>query len=100
MDEVISIEILITSLNKNIVLSIDPNNLIVNNSKNVDKRKIEELFNVICLWKNDYGRSNVIDAEEFIVKVNTVNGTDIFKGKGIFPNNYEEFLRIVGELNE
>lgn len=100
MDEVISIEILITSINKNISLFIDYKNLTVNNRKKIDKEIIDELFNIICLWKNDYGRSNVIDAEEFIVKVNTVNGTDIFKGKGIFPSNYEVFLRIVGELND
>lgn len=100
MNDIKMIEITISSINKNIEIVIDYNKLLVNNTKKIDLKLIEQLLNIICLWKDEYGYSNKIDAEEFIVKVFTDTKVDTFHGKGIYPSNYESFLDLVGELND
>lgn len=99
MKDINKIEITINSINKNIEISIDTNNMTINNSP-IDKSKLEELLSIICLWKYEYGNSNIIDAEEFTVKVYTNSKIDKFHGKGTYPKNYEAFLNLVGELYE
>ena len=51
------------------------------------------------LWKKEYGALNGIDQEEFkITIISDVEET--IHGKGVFPNNYQEFMELLGELND
>ena len=97
MKDIVSIEIMITNMHENISLVIDPNNLVVNNKK-ISEELIHELIRTICLWKSEYGYSNTIDAEEFLLRIKTLNKVDTFHGKGIFPKNYSYFKEIIGEI--
>ncbi len=58
---------------------------------------LEELEEIIYLWKNEYGSSNTIDAEEFLVTVTTNKGKETFHGKGIFPHNYEALKELLSD---
>ena len=49
------------------------------------------------LWKNEYGGSTTIDAEEFLVTVTTNKGKETFHGKGIFPHNYEALKELLSD---
>ena len=60
---------------------------------------LDELKNTILYWKKEYGSNNIIDAEEFTVIVYSNDGEDKFHGKGIYPNNYEIFKRLLGDIN-
>lgn len=97
MKNIVSIEIMINNMHENIKLSINPNNLVVNNKK-ISENLIQELIRTICLWKKEYGFSSKIDAEEFKVIIKTLNKVDIFHGKGIYPSNYKYFKKIIGEI--
>ncbi|MBR2828710.1 MAG: hypothetical protein IKE70_05715 [Bacilli bacterium] len=59
----------------------------------------ERLLRTIRLWKKEYGALNGIDQEEFkITIISDVEET--IHGKGVFPNNYQEFMELLGELND
>lgn len=73
--------------------------------KNNKKYVIDELFKknvlrTICLWKNEYGNDNKIDTEEFYITVNSSDGKETIHGKGVFPNNYEYLIRLLGDLDD
>ena len=53
---------------------------------------------MIVLWKYDYGRDNEFDSEEFIIELTTDNENIIYKGKGNYPENYDDFKSLLGEL--
>ena len=98
-----SIEIFINNLWQHRDLFIDVKNNIVkinNNEKKIDPLLIEQLIRTIRTWDSEYYNSKIIDAEEFIIKVKTSDGTDIIKGKGSYPKNYNTFKEIIGELYE
>ena len=58
---------------------------------------LDNLIRTIRLWNNEYGNSIRIDDEEFTV---IVNENEKFHGKGIFPDNYDTFKKLLGELND
>ena len=76
------------------------NNLCIINDKKIMINDITEsrLLRIIRTWKNNYGNSNNIDAEEFLITVISNNVIEIIKGKGNYPNNYDELLEFLGDL--
>lgn len=99
MNNVEGIVIEINNIEGSNIFEIDANELVVNNSKRIDKEIIDKLLSIMCLWKNEYGEKG-IDYEEFIVKIYSENSIEQYHGKGVYPDNYEEFIKIVGELND
>jgi len=77
----------------------DKKNCYLNEKKyKIDDQFINRLENILLTWKNEYGYSNKIDTEEFIIKIKTTNSVDKIHGKGIFPDNYNQLLELLGEL--
>ncbi len=101
MDEVKLIEINISGLTNNIAIVINPLKKLIY-SKNLTYKLAEDklytFFNIIKLWKGNYYRSNVIDAEEFIIKIYVNDKIDIIKGKGEYPDNYSDFKDWINSL--
>lgn len=96
-----SIEINIENINNIINIKIDTINkkININNSeKDITKEKIEALLRIIRTWENVYQNSNLIDAESFEIKINTINETEIIKGKGNYPNDYQLLKEWIGEF--
>ena len=87
------ININILGLN-NLNINIDNNNKEIKFNYEI----ISKLINMIVLWKYDYGRDNEFDSEEFIIELITDNENIIYKGKGNYPENYDDFKSLLGEL--
>ncbi len=101
MLDINKIEISIINLDKNINIIIDTNNLkyYCNNIvKDINKEKIKELIKIITFWDKKYINNSIIDSEECIVKVYTLNNIDTYEIKGYKPKYYDVFKEIVGEL--
>ena len=71
--------------------------LINDTKKEVSDEFLDNLIRTIRLWKNEYGYDTHIDEEEFTV---IVNENERFHGKGVYPDNYETFKELLGELND
>ncbi len=96
-----SINIIISRGTVNIYkILIDQNNnfCYINQKKyEIDNKLINKIIEIIVTWKYEYGCSNTLDAEEFIVKINSAKAIT-YHGKGIFPENYNELLSIIGDI--
>ena len=96
-----SINIIISRGTVNIYkILIDPNNnfCYINQKKyEINNKLINKIIEIIVTWKYEYGCSNTLDAEEFIVKINSAKAIT-YHGKGIFPENYNELLSIIGDI--
>jgi len=96
-----SIEINIENINNIINIKIDTINkkININNlEKDITEEKIDALLRIIRTWDNVYQNSNLIDAESFEIKINTINETEIIKGKGNYPNDYKLLKEWIGEF--
>lgn len=86
------------------------NNYIIIPSKNIcyyndkkisiDETYTKRILQEIYTWKNEYGKNSGIDSEEFTITIITEEGKEVFHGKGVYPNNYESFIELLGELND
>lgn len=98
------IEILITRgiITRYSLLIVPKENICYLNEKKhyLEKDKINKILSIISLWKNEYGIKEAIDQEEFTITITTNNKTETIHGKGIYPNNYNQLLEIIGEINE
>lgn len=64
----------------------------------VDELFLKKLKDILYTFKNEYGTSGQIDAEEFTIKVYSQGVEDIYHGKGVFPANYAEFKSLLGDI--
>jgi hypothetical protein len=96
-----NINILISRGTSNIYkILIDPNNnsCYINQKKyEISNKLINKILDIIVTWKYEYGYSNTLDAEEFTVIINSAKVV-AYHGKGIFPENYNELLSIIGGI--
>lgn len=65
----------------------------------VDDFFLKQLKDVLYTFKNEYGSSQQIDAEEFTIKVYSQGVQDVYHGKGKFPINYMELKKLLGDIN-
>ena len=70
-----------------------------NKENNIDEEYIKRLLRIISLWDHKYIDNSVIDGSSFEVKVYTTSGVDRFYGKNKYPNNYQELLDMLGDLD-
>ena len=100
MNDITKIEIRINSLVHPMEMSIVPSTLecyVKDECKKVRKEDLERLLDIICLWDYEYSSNNMIDGEQYEIKIFTSTGVDTYTGRGIKPRGYEEVLEIVGE---
>lgn len=64
----------------------------------VDELFLKQLKDILYTFKNEYGTSRQIDAEEFTIKVYSQGVEDVYHGKGIFPTNYVELKKLLGDI--
>lgn len=98
------IEIIIKngSINEtNALISFRHSFCIYNNKKyRIDDSFKDNIIRIIRTWEHEYGSSKNIDDSEFKVIVTTDdNKQDIFHGKGFYPENYDNLIKILGDLN-
>lgn len=71
----------------------------LNNKKyEINDTFLQHIQNILLTWKNEYGSSNKIDQEEFLIKIKTNTSIEKIHGKGIYPDNYNQLFEILGEL--
>ena len=84
----------------NFLLIYDKNICYLDNKKyTIDDEFKSQLLRIIRTWKNEYGTANGMDLEEFTITVNTED-KETFHGKGIFPDNYNSLIELLGGLND
>lgn len=97
-----TIEIIINegiNIKLNLLISVENKNCYFNDIQyDITNEKIDKLLDILSTWKYEYGSSNIIDAQEFKVIVKTNNGVTNYHGNGIYPNNYNEFLDVLGDI--
>ena len=96
------IEIIINNINDTINVLVMPDNHKAykdNKEIDIDDTFINRLLNNICLWDKSYVDNSIIDANSYTVKVYTKEGVDTYTGKGKYPDNYPEFLELLGDLD-
>lgn len=96
-----SIEITFISDLKETNIYIDVNELTINKNgitKKLSKGTVFRLLKFFVSWENEYISPNVIDGEEFIIVVKSIEGEDVFRGKGAYPKNYGAFKSFIGAL--
>ena len=96
-------EIIITITNagisNNIILFLNDKKAVVdNNTITIDDEKVENLIRIIRTWKNTSLNSNIIDDENYIIKIISNNGEEIIKGKANSTKDYEMFKNWLGDL--
>ena len=98
-----SIEIMISSgvmVTYNGIISYTDKICYLNDKKyEVTDTFLNNIIKIILYWKNEYGTTNMIDAEEFTITVYTDDGKEKYHGKGIYPNNYRILKEILGDLH-
>lgn len=83
----------------NVLISYKDKMCYINNKKIIlSDDLLDRIKRIFIYWKNEYGTSNVIDAQEFTILVKTPNEVTKFHGKGIYPQNYRELIDILGDI--
>lgn len=98
-----SIYILIENITSNLEIYIDISKKIItinNKEKQITIEKIDDLIRIIRTWNNEYINPKIIDAESFLIKINTDEGIEIIKGHGDYPNNYNLLKEWISDLYE
>jgi len=101
-----SVDFVEISINKigevlNILIDVKKNSILINNQyKKIEQEKIDELFRIIRLWKNEYSNYKIIDSEKFTIKIVNKNSVDIITGSGKYPDNYTVFKNWIEEVYE
>ena len=98
-----SIEIIINNVIKTDIYLFDVEEKVCYFNKRkyeVTDELINNIKNTILYWNKEYGNSNIIDLEEFKVKVYADGNIDTYHGKGIYPNNYGYFKKLLGEIDK
>ena len=68
--------------------------------KNILQEEIDKLIRIIRNWESDYSTSKIIDAEKFIITINTEQENDTIKGNGNYSLNYSALKDWISEINE
>ena len=72
-----------------------------NKKYGINQEIIEKILSILCTWKYEYGNnSNIIDCQEFRITVYSNQEKTEYHGKGYYPNNYFEFLDILGGIQD
>ena len=93
------IEINITSLDREVLIKIDPiKRIVITPSKeySISEEKIDTFLRIIRTWKKEY-HGNIIDGERFTIKIIYNNQEEIIQGSGAYPDNYLEFKSFLEE---
>ncbi len=64
----------------------------------IETKIIEKILDILSTWQYEYGENIAIDQEEFNVTVYSSNSKTTYHGKGNYPHSYNEFLRLLGEI--
>ena len=84
----------------NLILIYELNVCYLDNKKyQVSDEFKKDLVRTIRTWKTEYGQAKGIDAEEFKITVTTDKGKDVMHGKGIYPDNYEHLIKLIGDID-
>ena len=70
-----------------------------NNEINIDEEYIKRLLRVICLWDKEYTDDSKMDASSYEIKIYYEGKCDTYYGKGKYPNNYQELIDMLGDLD-
>ena len=102
-----SIEITINNLNEeknimiDIMIDIINNKIKINNQiHNITKEQIDDLLRIIRTWSPVYKNKNDLDSESFLIKITDDSRTEIIKGQGDYPDNYQLFKEWISEFYE
>ena len=59
----------------------------------------EKLFDIIFCWDKNMVVPNITDAQEYKVSIHDTNERATFVGKGKYPNNYNQFIMLLREVD-
>ena len=68
--------------------------------KKIPENYADRLIEIVKYWKNEYGTSEGLEKVEFKLSIYGDNIEETYHGKGMFPNNYDELIELLGELHD
>lgn len=102
MNNIKYIEISINSMSNSFDLAIDVSRNLYFTKQGkytITNEKIEDLISIIRTWKNEYGETNILDQERFLIVIKTETEEETIKSNGELPDNYDLFKNWLGDLN-
>ena len=95
-------KIKVFGLNKVVDIVLDTTaGIFTNLGKKVNKNVCEfmdKLLDIVVFWDEDMTVQNIIDAESYLVEIENENKKIVFKGCGRYPENYEMFIKLIGNI--
>ena len=94
------IDIEINNMNRELIRII-PNELKVilpQKEFSITEEKIHDLLRIIRNWDNYQKTNNLLDAEEYKIKIKSKKDIVILQNKGTYPENYNLFKKWMGEI--
>lgn len=64
-----------------------------------DQDKTNNIIRIIRSWPINSYSSNLIDGDEYLIKVVTKNSCTEYKGKGEYPKGYKVLKDIIGDTD-
>ena len=68
--------------------------------KEIDEEKIDELIRILRSWKKEINNTNVVDGDEYVVRIFSGDLVDEYNDKLKYPDNYHEFKKWLDDVYE
>ena len=86
---------------RELMISVRHHQMICRNKiKEIDEEKIDELIRILRSWKKEINNTNVVDGDEYVVRIISGDLVDEYNDKLKYPDNYHEFKKWLDDVYE
>ena len=86
---------------RELMISVNNKKMISGNKiKEIDEEKIDELIRILRSWKKEINNTNVVDGDEYVVRIISGDLVDEYNDKLKYPDNYHEFKKWLDDVYE
>ena len=86
---------------RELMISVNNKKMICGNKINeIDEEKIDELIRILRSWKKEINNTNVVDGDEYVVRIISGDLVDEYNDKLKYPDNYHEFKKWLDDVYE
>lgn len=86
---------------RELMISVNNKKIICGNKiKEIDEEKIDELIRILRSWKKEINNTNVVDGDEYVVRIISGDLVDEYNDKLKYPDNYHEFKKWLDDVYE
>ena len=86
---------------RELMISVNNKKMICGNKiKEIDEEKIDELIRILRSWKKEINNTNVVDGDEYVVRIISGDLVDTYNDRLKYPDNYHEFKKWLDDVYE